>query len=86
MRPGPGYLRIEMMAFLETMRMRFWSFGRHHKLGLTPALQDLVDEETSCKLLQCKELHERLDCKTMEIKWYKYIKVSVKRLTSMTYK
>ena len=35
------------MAFLETMRMRYWGFGRHRKLGLTLALQDLVDEETS---------------------------------------
>ena len=33
------------MAFLETMRMRYWSFGRHHKSSLTPALEDLVDEE-----------------------------------------
>ena len=24
------------------------------------------------KLLQCKELHERLDSKSMEIKWYIY--------------
>ena len=31
-----------------------------------------------CKLLQCEELHERLDCKSMENKWYKYtIKVMV---------
>ena len=27
-----------------------------------------------CKLLQCEELHERLDCKSMEIKWYKYMR------------
>ena len=28
----------------------------------------------TCKLLQCEELHERLDCKSMEIKWYKYMR------------
>ena len=28
-----------------------------------------------CKLLQCEELHERLDSKSMEMKWYKYMKV-----------
>ena len=35
---------------------------------------------TTCKLCSGKELHERLDCKSMEIKWYKYtIKVIVTR-------
>jgi hypothetical protein len=27
--------------------------------------------------LQCEELHERLDCESMEIKWYKYMKEGV---------
>ena len=30
--------------------------------------------DSYCKLLQCEELHERLDCKSMEIKWYKYMR------------
>ena len=33
------------------------------------------DPDDSCKLLQCVELTEQLDCKSMEIKWYKYMKV-----------
>ena len=28
----------------------------------------LIGKMIICKLLQCKELHERLDCKSMEIK------------------
>ena len=28
-----------------------------------------------CKLCSVGELHERLDCKSMEIKWYIYMKV-----------
>ena len=31
-------------------------------------------EWINCKLLQCEELHERLDSKSMEMKWYKYMK------------
>ena len=31
--------------------------------------------EESCKLCSAVELTEQLDCKSMEIKWYKYMKV-----------
>ena len=27
-----------------------------------------------CKLLQCEELHERLNSKSMEMRWYKYMR------------
>ena len=54
--------------------------------GLFNLIISKSNYKTSYKLLQCKELHERLNYKIMDIKWYKYIKVSVKRLTLMTYK
>ena len=39
------------------------------KMGFLPFLL-----YRSCKLLQCAELNERLDCKSIEIKWYKYMR------------
>ena len=42
--------------------------------------------DNNCKLLQCKKLYKQLDYKSIKIKWYKYMKIDSKRLTSMIYK
>ena len=41
---------------------------------LTVGAADGASRAHNCKLLQYKELHKRLNYKSMEIKWYKYIK------------
>ena len=55
------------MAFTSKIGARVMTW-----LPLPPAKPPLIKR---CKLLQCEELHERLDCKSMENKWYIYMKV-----------
>ena len=45
---------------------------------LTVGAADGAIRAHNCKLLQCEELHERLDCKSMEINWYIYMKYGPK--------
>ena len=42
------------------------------------AVKHIGELLTKCKLLQCEELHKRLDCKTMENEWYIYMKYGPK--------
>ena len=45
---------------------------------LTVNTADSASRAHNCKLLQYIELHEQLNYKSMEIKWYKYMKYGAK--------